>query len=197
MHSNLSLNTNYLRLCLQLASFWSTGQLQLVVQSHIRHPKFSQTTTPPVVVSTNCHEGTSIWSCLLCGPSLWLRFGHILRKAKISSKADAVQISEPTLGCSWFLTYYERATPTTPVSYYIKYCSTFSLTPFFTQRTLPNFLSSHWKKDGEKGSKEQKGVAQLHSAIDSSSLPAAGHPDCISPAPAAASILLTSWSTNS
>ena len=148
MHSNLSKNTNYLRLCLQLASFWSTGKLQLVVQTHIRHPKFSQTTTPPVVVSTNCHEGTSIWSCLLCGPSLWLRFGHILRKAKISSKADAVQISQPTLGFSWFLTYYERATPTTPVSYYIKYCSTFSLTPFFTQRTLPNFLSSHWKMPG-------------------------------------------------
>ena len=86
MHSNLSLNTNYLRLCLQLASFWSTGKLQLVVQTHIRHPKFSQTTTPPVVVSTNCHEGTSIWSCLLCGPSLWLRFGHILRRQKYRRK---------------------------------------------------------------------------------------------------------------
>ena len=109
MHSNLSKNTNYLRLCLQLASFWSTGKLQLVVQTHIRHPKFSQTTTPPVVVSTNCHEGTSIWSCLLCGPSLWL------------------------------------------VSYYIRYCSTFSLTLFFTQRTLPNFLSSHWKMPGGTG----------------------------------------------
>ena len=84
--------------------------MQLAVQTHIGHQELFQTTTTPVVLSTNCHGGTSIWGRLLRGPWLCLRFGHIARKEKnILESWCCWNISAETW-LSW--ASYEKATPT-------------------------------------------------------------------------------------